>query len=83
MDTTRLGEAFALIVRFVNNEWNVKERLVRMRFLAKSLSGEEIARVIIEKISREYSMKSELVIACMRDRASSNNVAVSLVSQYN
>ena len=74
--TTRLGEAFALVVRFVDNEWQVKERLIRMRSLAKSLKGEEIARIIIETISREYSIKSELVIACMRDRASSNNVAV-------
>ena len=43
--TTRLGEALAIIVRFVI-EWKIEQRLVRLQLLTKSMSGEEIAREI-------------------------------------
>ena len=33
----------AIIIRFVDTEWVIQQRLVRMQLLAKSLTGEEIA----------------------------------------
>ena len=35
--STRLGEALAIIVRFVHSQWNVQQRLVRLQVLVKSL----------------------------------------------
>lgn len=74
--TTRLGEALVLIIRFLDSEWKIQQRLVRFLLLAKSLSGEEVAREIISVLAREYGVATELPVATMRDRASVNNVAV-------
>ena len=38
--TSRLGEALAVVVRFVGVDWTIQQRLVRVQLLAKSLSGE-------------------------------------------
>ena len=40
--TTRLGEALAIIVRFVDN-WHIVQRLIRVQILVKTMTGEEIA----------------------------------------
>ena len=41
--TMRLGEALAIVVRFVDG-WEVKQRLIRLQLLTKTMMGEEIAR---------------------------------------
>lgn len=73
--TTRLGEALAVIVRYVN-DWEVQQRLVRIQMLVKSMTGEEIARELVSILSVEYSVSVELLLACMHDRASVNGVAM-------
>ncbi len=77
--TSRLGEAMAILVHFVSDEWNLKQRLIRMQMLAKSMTGEEVARELISVLSMKYSVKSELLLAAMRDRASVNNLATHTV----
>jgi hypothetical protein len=74
--TTRLGEALAIVLRFVGDEWSLEQRLVRLQLLTKSMTGEEIARELISVLSVSYSIDSSRLLACMRDRASVNNVAV-------
>ena len=74
--TTRLGEALAIVLRFVSDDWTLEQRLVRMQLLAKSLKGEEIARELIHVLSTDYSIGSSSLLAAMRDRASSNGVAM-------
>ena len=74
--TTRLGEALAIVVRFVSDQWTIEQRLVRLQMLAKSLSGEEIARELISVLSVTYSIAPNFVLAAMRDRASTNTVAL-------
>ena len=74
--TSRLGEALAVVVRFVSDDWTIEQRLLRVQLLAKSLSGEEIAREIISILSTSYSIQSNRLIACMQDGAASNGVAV-------
>ena len=54
--TSRLGEALAVVLRFISDDWTIEQRLVRVQLLAKSLSGEEIAREIISILSTFYSM---------------------------
>ena len=48
--------------------------------LAKSMSGEEVARQRVTVLSTELGIASSLVIAAARDRASVNNVAMRTVS---
>ena len=74
--TTRLGEAMAIIVQYVDEEWDIEQRLIRLKLLQKSMTGEEIAQVVIDTLSREYSIPPDHLLACMRDRPSVNNVAV-------
>ena len=71
--TSRLGEALAVIVRFVGEEWTLEHWLVRMQMLSKSMTGEQIAREIIGILSVTYGVRSEQLLAAMRDRASVNN----------
>ena len=44
--------------------------------LAKSLTGEELARELISVLSVAYSITSNSLLAAMRDGASVNNVAI-------
>ena len=48
--TTRLGEALAIVVRFVDDSFSIQQRLVRLQLLVKSMTGEEIARELINVI---------------------------------
>ena len=76
--TTHVAEAFVLVLRFVD-DWIVK-RVGRLMLLAKSLTGEEVARLLIQALSTELGISSQLIIAAMRDRASVNSVAMCTVS---
>ena len=81
--TTRLGEALVIVVRFVDDEFVIKQRLVRLQLLAKSMTGEEIARELINCLSVEYSVRADLVLATMHDRAASNNMAIRTLKVIN
>lgn len=44
--------------------------------LSKSLTGEEIARELISILSVTYGIHSNILLAAMRDRGSTNNIAM-------
>ena len=73
--TSPLGEALAVLLRFVA-DWSLQQRLVRIQMLSKSLTGEEIARELISVLSVTYGIHSNNLLAAMRDRTSTNNVAM-------
>ena len=66
--TTHVTEAFAVVIRFWDG-WNVKQRLCGLKFMVKSLCGEEVACILVEFISTELGISSSLIIAAMHDRA--------------
>lgn len=74
--TTRLGEAMAIVIRFIDNSFLIQQRLIRLQLLSKSMTGEEIAREIISTLSVQYSVSSDLLVAAMHDRAACNTVAL-------
>ena len=74
--TTRLGEALAIVIRFVNDGWKINQRLVHLQIVVKSLTGEELARELISVLSVNYSIATQHLLAAMKDRASVNEVAV-------
>ena len=82
--TTRLGEALAIVVRFVTNDWTIEHhlKLVKMQLFAKSLTGKEIARELIHVLATEYSVGSNNLLAVMRDRASTNEVAMKTIQFF-
>ena len=75
--TTRYGEAMAILIRYVDADFCIQQRLVRMQLLEKSMCGEEVARELISCLSTMFSLHSDQVLGSMRDRASVNNVAIS------
>ena len=77
--TSRLGEALAVILRFISDDWVIQQCLVRVQLLSKSLSGEEIARELISILSVNYGVQSTQLLGAMRDRASANNVAMQTI----
>ena len=71
-----MGDAIVVLVRYVSDSWELEQCLLRVQMVEKSMSGEEIARVLINVLSVGYSVSSTTLLAAMRDRASVNNVAM-------
>ena len=78
--TTHVCEALAIILWFVDDQYQIQQRAVRVMLLAKSLTGEEVAHQLIVCLSTELGIKPELLVAAMRDRASVNSVAMRTLS---
>ena len=74
--TTRLGEALAIVIRYVDPDWKITQRLVRLQMLVKSVTGEELARELISVLSVNYGISTQLLLAAMKDRAAVNETAV-------
>ena len=72
--STRLGEALAIVLRYCSG-WAIKQKLVHLSILAKSLCGEEVAREVLTVLSTELGIPGSRSIAIMRDHAAVNNVA--------
>lgn len=66
-------------VRFVV-DWSVKQRLVRLEFLQKSVTGQELTRQLISTLSAMLGIESTMLLSVMRDQASVNTVAMAIVS---
>ncbi len=73
--TTHVCEAMMILLQYVDN-WEIQQRVVRLMLLAKSMTGEGVARQLIICLSTELGICSNNLIASVRDRASVNNVAV-------
>ena len=52
--STRLGEVLAIIVRFIDKDWNIQQRLLKLEILAKSMNAEELAQRLIQCLAVEY-----------------------------
>ena len=77
--TTRLGEAMAVVLHFVDGQWQLQQRLVRLMLLSKSMTGEEIARELIVVLSTGLGIGPKMLITAMRDRAAVNGAAMRTV----
>lgn len=53
--------------------------MIRLQLLVKSVTGEELARELINTLAVEYGTSSDHLLALMRDRASVNTVAIEIV----
>ena len=61
-----------MVLRYAE-DFNIKQRLVCLGILTKSMIGEEVAR---ELLAVSFSIKSHLLLAGMSDGASANSVAM-------
>ena len=77
--TTHVCEAMVVLLRYISDDWLIKQDVCRLMLLAKSMTGEEVARQIIVVLSTELGIPSHLLVGAMRDRASVNEVAMRTV----
>ena len=80
--STRMGEALAIVVRFVDDEWNVQQRLIRLQVLAKSLKANQLAQCLIQSLAVEYSIRPGVLLAAMKDGAAVNHAALEQVKFF-
>ena len=78
--STRQGEAMAIIVRFVDNNWNIIQRLVRIDVCSKSAKANELAQVLYLCLSVDYGVRANSLLAAMRDGASVNQAALDRIA---
>ena len=57
--STRQGEAIVIVVRFVNDDWCIVRRLIRIDVCAKSVKGDELAQVLKECLSVDYGVRAD------------------------
>lgn len=74
--SSRLGEALAVILRYVDADFRIHQRLVCFHVLAKNLAGLELSRELIAVLSTQFQLSPETVLAVVRDSAAVNGVAV-------
>ena len=77
---TRQGEAIAIIVRFMDNDWNITQWLVRIEVCSKSVNANQLAQVLNKCLSVEHGVRGNSLLAAMRDGASVNQAALNIVS---
>ena len=63
----------------VGDDWYIKQRLVQIKLLTKSLCGDELAREIINILSISFSIRPSNLIAVVRDGASVKGSAMRTV----
>eukprot|EP00112_Aurelia_sp_Birch-Aquarium-sp1_P014586 Seg3162.1 transcript_id=Seg3162.1/GoldUCD/mRNA.D3Y31 product="hypothetical protein" protein_id=Seg3162.1/GoldUCD/D3Y31 len=80
--SSRLGEALAIVIRFIDKNWNIQERLVRLETLAKSLKHQELAQRLIQCLAVDYSIQPNFILAAMRDGAAVNEAAINQIKFY-
>ena len=73
---TRQGEAIAVIVRFLDDNWSIIQRLVRIDICSKSVNADDLAQVLNQWLSVDYGVKANSLLAAMRDGASVNQAAL-------
>ena len=80
--STRMGEALAIVVRFVDDEWNVQQRLIRLQVLPKSLKANQLAQCLIQSLAVEYSIRPGVLLAALKDGAAVNHAALEQVKFF-
>ena len=71
-----MGEALAVIVRYVQENFQPTQRLIRLDILSKALKGEELAQRLMSCLAVDYHFGPTAIIGGMRDGASVNGAAL-------
>ena len=63
--STRLGEAIAIIVRYVNERWGIKQLLVRIDIVAKSVTALQLSQLMMECLFTHLQLQGRQVLAVL------------------
>ena len=56
-----MGEALVIVVRFIDEGWQIQLRLLCLQLIAKSMSGDEVVRELITVLSTQYGVGPSLL----------------------
>ena len=74
--TTHVAKAFVAVVRYVDSEWVISQKVAQLLLLLKSLCGEEVVRLLVDVFSTKVGVPTKNIVAAM---ASVNSVAMRTV----
>ena len=80
--STRQGEAVAIIVRFIDDQWAITQRLIRIDVCSKSVNADELPKVLNEALCVEFGKRANSLPAAMRDGASINQAALNRIKFF-
>ena len=69
-----------MIVHFIDDNWSIIQRLVRIDACSKSVNADELAQVLNQCLSVDYGVETNSLLAAMRDGASVNQAALDRIS---
>lgn len=72
-------QAIMIVVHFVDNDWNIVQRLIRIDICAKPVNGDQLAQVLSECLSLEYGVRENSLIAAIRYGASVNQAVLNRI----
>ena len=71
-----MGEALAIIVRFVQEDFIPTRHLIRLEVLAKALKADELAQRLMSCLAVKHNFGPNTIIGGIRDGASVNGAAL-------
>ena len=74
--STKQVEAIVIIVRFLDDDWGIQQRLIKIDICEKAVNAEGLAHVLNERLSVDYGMRGNSLLAAMKDSASVNQAAM-------
>ena len=81
--STRQGEAIAIIVRFIEDQWAITQRLIRTDVCSKSVNADELARVLQNKaLCVDFEIRANSLIAVLRDGTNVNQAALNRIQFF-
>ena len=63
--TTHVCEAMVVVLRYVDDDWQIKQQVCHLMLVAKLMTDEEVARQLIATLSTELSIPANHVVAIM------------------
>ena len=79
--STRLGEAIVVIIRFLDDDWKVQQRLIRLDVVAHAVTGEQLAQVL-QGCLVDFTIHGPRVLGSTRDGASVNGAAMAILRPF-
>ena len=77
--STWCGEAIVVILRFINDQWEIVQRLVRIDIVAKSVTAEQLAQ---DCLFTDLQLRGHQILATMRDGAAINGAAMRITQPF-
>ena len=74
--STRQGEAIVIVVYFLDDDWSIQQRLIKIDICEKAVNTVGLAHVLNEYLSVDYGIRGNSLLGAMKDGASVNQAVM-------